>query len=346
VLIRWLAPDSPTQLWSQATQAANTNDWHTALRYWRQINATSAARTASRLSEAHACLALGFAAQAEQILRRAIDADPAAHEPWRLLLEILRVENRTFEVQQLGYDAYNSVHTESRKELLRVLTLGLLADLPDEMLRTTLQRWADADHDDVDARIALWQRIAAQPHTGDPDRLSLVAALQDLLTKYPEHIGVRDALITALADTGELANAASFLDLWPICSRDARYWRLRGRWELEYGHDPEQAAWALQRALVELPHDWQSWYRLARALYSLHRSDESHQAAETVARIREGLNPRTLAPQLDDVFKHLDDPRALREVAVLCNHVGLTRLAQMWLAEAALAAPSATVPRS
>ena len=43
----------------------------------------------------------------------------------------------------------------AQRELLRELTLGLLADLPDEQIRTTLRRWVDADSDDVDAQIAL-----------------------------------------------------------------------------------------------------------------------------------------------------------------------------------------------
>jgi hypothetical protein len=106
MLIRWLAVDSPARLWSQATEAASTGDWSTALRRWREINTTSAARSSSYLGEARACLALGLAAQAELSLRRAINVDPANHESWRLLLEILRVENRTLEAQRLGWDAY------------------------------------------------------------------------------------------------------------------------------------------------------------------------------------------------------------------------------------------------
>ena len=77
----------------------------------------------SHLEEARACLALGRAAQAELSLHRAITADPSDLEPWRLLLEILRVEDRTLEAQHVGWEAYDQVRPEARRELLRELTL-------------------------------------------------------------------------------------------------------------------------------------------------------------------------------------------------------------------------------
>ena len=123
-------------------------------------------------------------------------------EPWQLLLEILLVEDRTFEVQRLGWEAYNYMRPDARRELLRTLTVGLLADLPDEQIRTTLRRWTDADPDDVNAQIALWQRILLQPRATDPDRPSILAALEALLTNHPSYLNAREALITALADAG------------------------------------------------------------------------------------------------------------------------------------------------
>ena len=127
------------------------------------------------------------------------------------------------------------------------------------------RRWVNADSADVDAQIALWQRMAAEPNAADPDRPSLLAALESLLAKHPNHLGTREALVTALADAGEPDRGRALLDTWPESTRDARYWRLRGRWNLEYDHHPDQAAAAFQTALVELRQDWRSWYRLARA---------------------------------------------------------------------------------
>lgn len=333
-LIGWLAADSPTRLRSQAEAAARAGDWTAALQYWRAVNASATARSSSQLGEARACLALGQAAQAELSLHRAIKADPASPEPWRLLLEILLVEDRMFEAQRLAWEAYDQIRPEARRELLRELTLGLLAELPDEQIRTTLRRWVNADGDDVDAQIALWQRIAAQPRTADPDRPSLLAALEALLTKYPDHIGARAALVTALADAGEPDRGRTVLNSWPESTRDGRYWRLRGRWDLEYDHHPEQAAVAFRTALVDLPQDWRSWFRLARALHILGRDDESQQAAEAVSRIREILDPLVLGPRLHAAFDHLDDPAAIHDLAALCNRAGLTRLADAWLTEA------------
>ncbi len=334
VLIGWFAADSPARLRSQAEAAARAGDWTAALQYWRAVNASATARSSSHLGEARACLALGQAAQAELSLHRAIRLDPSGSEPWRLLLEILLVEDRTLEAQRLGWEAYDQVSPEARRELLRELTLGLLADLPDEQIRTTLRRWVNADGDDIDAQIALWQRIVAQPRAADPDRPSVLAALEALLTKHPEHIGARAALVTALADAGEPDRGRAVLNSWPESTRDARYWRLRGRWDLEYDHHPEQAAAALRTALADLPQDWRSWFRLARALHILSRDDESQQAAEAVSSIREILDPLLLGPRLHAAFDHLNDPAALHDLAALCNRAGLTRLADAWNTEA------------
>jgi tetratricopeptide (TPR) repeat protein len=331
---------SPTRLRAAAESAARAGDWQKALQSWRALNGTAAAGAATHLGEARACLALGLAAQAETSLRRAAAADPADPEPWRLLLEILRVEDRTIEANDLGWEAHDRVPPRARRAILRELTLALLADLPDELVRTTLGRWinADASGNDVDARVVLLQRIAAQPRAADPNRASRLAALEALVASHPNHVGAREALATALADAGEPDRGRAVLDGWPgpESDRDARYWRLRGRWELEYDHQPDRAATAFRRALVDLPQDWRTWYRLARALRMIGRDDQARQAAVAVGRIREVLEPMVLGPRLDAAFGHLDDPAALRDLAALADHVGLTRLAEAWRAESSM----------
>ena len=91
-----------------------------------------AARGATHLAEARAAPGDGIRRQAEQSLRRAIAADPADPEPWKLLLEILRVEDRTLDAQEVGWESFDRVPAESRRDVLRELTLAILADLPDE----------------------------------------------------------------------------------------------------------------------------------------------------------------------------------------------------------------------
>jgi tetratricopeptide (TPR) repeat protein len=340
ILIRVLVVKSPSQWITRAEAAAQAGDWEAALESWRSVNATESARTGTHLGEARACLALNRAAQAERSLHRAIAADSTDLEPWKLLLEILQVEDRTLEAQRLGLEAYDRVHPEARRDLLKELTQGLLAELPDELVRTTLRRWVEADGDDVDAQVALLQRIAAQPRADDPDRDSLLQSMETLLAGHPAHIGAREALVAALADAGEPDRGRALLDEWLEPARDARYWRLRGRWDLEYDHRPDRAAAAFQTAVAELPQDWRSWYRLARALRILGRDREGRQAAETVSRIQEVLNPLTLGPQLDAAVVRLDDPAALRNLAALCDRAGLTRLADAWRTEARVVTPA------
>jgi hypothetical protein len=332
--ITWVAMDSPSRLISRAEAATRAGDWVSAQHYWRLVNGTAAARSTTYLEEARACLALSQAAQAERSLRKAIGAHAGNAEPWRLLLEILRVEDRIVEVQHLGWDGYDRVRATERTTLLRELTLGLLADLPDELVQATLRRWVDADNADVDARVALAQRIATQPRAADPNRPSLLAEMETILAEHPDHIGAREALVSTLADAGEPDRGRQVLDAWPAAAQDARYWRLRGRWQLEYDHRLDLAATALQTAVVELPQDWRSWYRLARVLWMLGRERESTCAAQTMSRIREVLDPLTLGPHLESAFNHLDSPSACADLAVVCERAGLIRLASAWRAQA------------
>jgi tetratricopeptide (TPR) repeat protein len=246
------------------------------------------------------------------------------------LLKILRVEDRGLEAEQVGWTAYTKVSRTEKPELLRELTLSLLADLPDEVVRTTLNRWVEADRTDINAQIALWRRIAAFPRAADPDRPTLLAALEAILSSYPDHIGAREALVAALADAGDPERGRALLETWPEAARDARYWRLRGRWDLEYDQRPDRAVAAFQTALAAFPQDWRSWYRLARALRVLGREADGRQAAESVSRIREVLDPLSLGPRLDAAVNHLDDPAALQDLASLCDRTGLRRLANAW----------------
>lgn len=227
-LIGSLLGDSPERLRGRAEAAARSGDWVAALDLWRTLNATKDATGLTHLGEARACLALGRARQAEQSLRRSIAADPADPEPWRLLLQIFQVENRTIEALHMGWEAIDQAGAESGRVLLRELTLSLLADLPDERMRITLRRWIDSDGEDVDARIALLQRIAVQPRADDPDRARVLAELESILAGHPDHIAAREVLVTALADAGEPNRGRALLDEWPTTARDPRYWRLRG----------------------------------------------------------------------------------------------------------------------
>jgi len=330
LLIRFLGLDDWDRLRMQAEASSRAGDLSKALGLWRRINAGSAATGATYLGEGRACLAQGLAAQAERVLRRAAAATPGELETWLLLLEILRVEDRPLEAFHLGWEALDAISPEDRPELLRELTLAALTDLPDNLARETLRRWIKVDPGDIDARVALLRRIGAEPRSDDPDRAARLAELSELLVSHPGHVGVREALVTALADAGEPERGRTLLESWPADQRDGRYWRLRGRWNLEHDHQPDQAARALRTALVDFPQDWRTHYRLARALQAVNHTVEAQHEAEAVGRIRELLDPLTLGPRLDASFVHLDDRAALGTLAELCDRAGLTRLAQAW----------------
>ena len=305
------------RLQGRAEAAAQANDWTSALELWRKINATEGATSTTYLGEGRACLALGRAAQAERALRKAAAAAPSRSEAWLLLLKVLRVEDRLVDAFTLGWNALDHVWPEARPRLLRELTMAALTDLPDDLARSTLRRWIDADPGDVDARVALLRRIGAEPRADDPARESRLSQLRDLLASNPEHIDAREALVTALADAGEPDAGRKLLETWPIERRDGRFWRLQGRWDLEHNHRPDQAVTALEAALADFPQDWRIHYRLARALQIVNRPEEARREAETVGRIRELLDPLTLGPQLDLAFSGLDEPAAFQTLANL-----------------------------
>ncbi len=330
LLWRWLGGEDVARLQGRAEAAAQASDWATALELWRGINTTAGATGTTYLGEARACLALGRAAQAERALRKAAAAAPAESEAWLLLLEVLRVEDRLVDAFTLGWKALDHVLPEARPQLLRELTLAALTDLPDELARSTLRRWIDADPGDIDARVALLRRIGAEPRGDDPERESRLVQLGDLLASHPQHVDAREALVTALADAGEAEAGRKLLETWPLEQRDGRFWRLRGRWDLELDRRPDQAVTALQAALVDFPQDWRIHYRLARALQRVNRPEEARREAEAVGRIRELLDPLTLGPKLDAAFSHLDEPAAFGTLADLCARAGLTRLAGVW----------------
>src|SRR6185312_14854263 len=113
------------------------------------------------------------------------------------------------------------------------------------------------------------------------DRESRIATLASLIERNPQHLGVREALVLALADAGEVERGRAVLDAWPAGTArdDLRYLRLRGRWDLDYDQQPERAVEVFRRVLAELSNDWKTYYRLSRALRALGRTDEAVQAA-------------------------------------------------------------------
>jgi tetratricopeptide (TPR) repeat protein len=333
-LLWMVGPVDRVQLRAQAEAAEQAKDWATALRLWRRINAGAGATGMTHLGEGRACLALGRAGDAERALRKSIEAIPGQVDAWLLILEIMRVEDRTVDAFDLGWRALAEVAPESRLALLRELTFLTLTEVPDDLARTTFKRWTQADPTDIDAEVAYLRRIGAEPRSVDPSRQARLDRLIDLLARHPDHVGIREALVTALADAGEPDQGRVFLEGWPAAMRDARYWRLRGRWDLEYDHRPDQAIPAFRAALEVLPHDWRTHYRLARALRILNRAEEAQKEALTVSRIRELLDPLTLSPKLDAAFAHLDEPSAFGTLADFCARVGLSRLADAWSAGA------------
>ena len=141
-----------------------------------------------------------------------------------------------------------------------------------------------------------WPGSPPDPGRATPDRATRIAELSGLLDRDPGHVPAREALVAALADAGEVDRGRQVLEAWPEAARDARFDRLRARWDLDYDRKPDRAEAGYRRALAAFPHDWRAHYGLARALRSLGRDDEARAEGEAVARLRERLDPAALGP--------------------------------------------------
>ena len=138
----------------------------------------------------------------------------------------------------------------------------------------------------------------------------------------------------ALAEAGDPDRGRAILDAWPDAERDARYHRLKGRWDLEYDRRPAEAVDAFRAALADLPYDWRTQSRLARALRNAGRDAEAKRAADAVETLREALDPVALGKRLDADLAALDHPKSRLDLADLCDRVGLKRLAEAWRRDA------------
>lgn len=321
------------QRWaSRAVQAGTRGDWAESARLWDGYHRRFPPSANSWRDEAAAALAAGRAAQAERALRQATAAEPNLVEPWLLRLEICRVEDRALDALRIGWAAYEAVPPTDHPAVLRGLTLALLADTPEDLVRASLTGWIEADPDDLEARLALLRRQAAAPRDGDPTRAERIVMLDLWLREHPGHPGVREALVLELADAGEPRRGWEVLEGWPAPARDARYDRLLGRWKLDYQSQPGEAVEALRRALQPLPHDWRTRYRLARALEAAGHHTEAMAESVQVNALREALDPASLGPRLDADLQRLEQPEARIDLSNLCRRLGLTRLAGAWTA--------------
>ena len=335
-IVAWTRGDGSSEaLQERASAAERAGDHAEAIRLWRTVNGGAKATTSSLVAEARAWLAIDHAGRAEQVLERASMLDPSAVPPWLLRLQILRAEDRQADADRVGWNAYASVPPEGRAAVLRELTLATLAEPPDDDARALLSRWATADPADPDALAALQRRRAEHLRGSDPPPDDRIDALEAMLARHPDHAGTREALVLALLERGDPDRGREVLDAWPADARDTTYDRLRARWDIEYDERPNRAVESLRRVLDARPHDWKAVYLMARALHALGREAEARQAAESVARLREALEPGRLARRLGADFARLDEPAVRLDLAELCDGAGLIRLADAWRREAA-----------
>ncbi len=328
------ARDRPRRLLDRAEAATRSGDLRAARLAWSEVNRADGATARTCLAEARVDLEADRGRDAGLALERASGLDPRDAEAWRGRLDRLRLLDRPVEALALGLEALGSVGPTDRRSILAATTLAAFSDLPEADARARLRRWIAADPADADARVALLARVAANPEAGDPDRAARIAELAAILDREPGHVAAREALVNALGDAGEPDRGRRALEAWPVAARDARFDRLRARWDLDYDGRAARAEAGYRRALAAFPHDWRSHYGLARALRTLGRGPEAAPEALAVARLRERLDPATLGPRLAADLAGPVTARAALDLAGLCESTGLARLAEAWRIEA------------
>ena len=354
--------DRPARLLAEARAATEAGDRTRGLAAWHAWNETSDRSAATLVIEAQLAEDLNRGRDADRLARQATRLDAGSAPAWTLQINRLRVLDQAAEAMQRGLLALGDLRTTAdRRAILKVTTLATLAEVPDAEARAQLDRWIATDPDDIDARAARMSRIAANPHAGDPDRPQRIAELEQLVARHPANINAREALTVALADAGEVVRGRVVLGEWPVEptnqasapreGRGYRFDRLQARWDLEYDHNPAQAAAGFRAALTRTPHDWKLHYGLARACRILQQTDEAKGEALAVARLRERLDPVPLGARLTTDFARIDEgsaaegAAAMLDLAALCRSVGLVALADAWT-RAAAANPATDSPTS
>ncbi len=320
----------PAALRVRAETAAQAGRWEEAQALWKRVNQAPGATADSYRAEARASLGLGRAGQAEAALVKASELDPTRPDPWLMRLEIARMEDRPLEALAISQAAWAVVPPASHRAIAQAVTLALLAGTPEELARETLTRWIHADPADLDARAALERIRILNTEPSDPPLDVRISQLEELLSRHPEHTGLREALLLSLAEQGNYERGRTVLEAWPETGKDARYERLAGRWDLDYNEQPALAVDHFRNALRDLPFDWKTHYRLARALQAIGQTEAARRAAVELGRIRERLDPTRLGRQLEETLGRLDEPASRRSLAELCASVGLDQLAEFW----------------
>ncbi len=331
----YLYENRPSNQRRRAIESFNAGRPRDAAQQLRIYNRTGYATVESWREESRAWLSANQAREAETTLIQAINRFPTDPLLQLMRLEIERVEDRIVEAISNGDQALANVHSEDRVLILRGLTITLLDTIPDERAREKLKIWLQADPKDREAEVALMKRMASDPMAGDIDRPTRIARLKSMIQMDPSFVQAYEALTIELAASGLIDEGRVILDHWPKNARDVRYDRLKGRWELEYDHQPELAIQSFQRVLQHIPHDKTSWFRLSRAYKSIGRDRESQSAADRVTKLVEILDPRTLSPRLTEDFERLNNPRSKLDLAEVCEKAGLVKLANAWREEAA-----------
>lgn len=327
---RYLAvhPGHPQMNLALAQALVSTGRCPEARRQLARIPNTDPLGPTARLREAEVLLMCeGFAAHAEQMLRKVMALDPKSADARRLLLYLYRLEDRQHDAREIVWDAHKYTEPAERHRVLTTWFLLEYAQMKANEILPWLHRFRTNDADDVNAHVA----IASLRHV----QADVKSALETLLAHPPPagHSAGQALLAQCYLDMGEPEKARSILDRWPD-QEDIRYWRLRGIDAQVYRQSPEQAIGWFRRVLKAHPDEWTTRHRLAQCLRAAGMSKEADLEQAETQRIQKIVTHEFVKELIDRIVPQLDaSPDARHSMGSFYEQLRRPHEAQLWYEE-------------
>ena len=268
--------------------------------------------------------------QALNILNIWKKKNPENPNGWLLLLDIYRILGQSEEILKVFNELKPYRNVSLSAAVLAKVTLGLITDIDPQEVRSRLESWVRTEQNHASAASALLQRYLDNPLADDPNRDEQLQMGRDLVKRFPESMEARLVLFELFMTSGLSAEASELLQNWPESGRDRiAYYRLTGRFLQDFREDHQSAALAFQKALSQMPYDWKTRYRLARAYKATGREFESRSESVLMLKMRERLEPAVLEPQLNQAFPQGQPPVPYQLIALL-KDLELLELAEAW----------------
>jgi tetratricopeptide (TPR) repeat protein len=303
--------------------------------------------------------------RAEQLLRRALELDPATPEPYYLLWKLKDLTGRSHLAESEFWKVYEATVVDRRVLRLRewymsqfypttanpVLDrlMGFVAAKKSNPELTEAFRFIRFRNEEPES--ALCHAALARWYQNEGDARLALESLDQAQAKIqgaeqdPFYLAT---LISILIEMGELDRADRCFQQWPEPHTGYEYWLAEGQVLQEVRGQYAEACRAYDLALGEWPGtvDWRTRNRKANCLARMR--DQAGAARErAAAKVMEQLMDEKIHQRLRYALGFLNDPKCARELVDFYQKIGRPREAAAWSEHIArLQTQSASEPQS